>query len=111
MLLDFLFSKSHFDQFGRNSTDISHIIAAKIRFLIETTKEIAENLQAFSKLRNTIAELALSKADLIPYNHCFSKSSPCGPIPHNHLTRALMPRQPYSEAVKSDGEERFPLLP
>jgi len=62
VLLDFLFSKSHFDQFGRNSTDISHIIAAKIRFLIEATKKIAENLQAFSKLRNTIAELALSKA-------------------------------------------------
>ena len=33
-----------------------------------------------------------------------------GPIPHN-LTRPLMVRQPYSEAVKSDGEERFPLLP
>ena len=30
------------------------------------------------------------------------KSYPCGPIPHNHLARALMPRQPYSEAVKSD---------
>ena len=29
----------------------------------------------------------------------------------NNLARALMPRQPYSEAVKSDGEERFPLLP
>ena len=28
--------------------------------------------------------------------------SPCGPIPHYHLARALMPRQPYSEAVKSD---------
>ena len=111
MLLDFLFSKSHFDQFGRNSTDISHIIAAKIRFLIEITKEIAENLQAFSKLRNTIAELALSKAvsSLTPID--FSKTSPCGPIPHYHLARALMPRQPYSEAVKSDGEERFPLLP
>ena len=27
------------------------------------------------------------------------------------LARALMPRQPYSAAVKSDGEERFPLLP
>ena len=27
------------------------------------------------------------------------------------LTRPLMVRQPYSEAVKSDGEERFPLLP
>ena len=25
--------------------------------------------------------------------------------------RPLMVRQPYSEAVKSDGEERFPLLP
>ena len=25
-----------------------------------------------------------------------------GPIPHNHLARALMPRQPYSAAVKSD---------
>ena len=28
--------------------------------------------------------------------------SPCGPIPHYHLARALMPRQPYSEAVQSD---------
>ena len=37
--------------------------------------------------------------------------SPCGPIPHNHLARALMPRQPYSETVQSDEEERFPLLP
>ena len=27
---------------------------------------------------------------------------PGGPIPHNHLARALMPRQPYREAVKSD---------
>ena len=27
---------------------------------------------------------------------------PCSPIPHNLLARALMPRQPYSEAVKSD---------
>ena len=27
------------------------------------------------------------------------------------LARALTPRQPYSEAVKSDGEERFPLFP
>ena len=52
MLLDFLFSKSHFDQFGRNSTDISHIIAAKIRFLIETTKEIAENQKDDSKVSN-----------------------------------------------------------
>ena len=25
--------------------------------------------------------------------------------------RPQMVRQPYSEAVKSDGEERFPLLP
>lgn len=27
------------------------------------------------------------------------------------LTRPLMVRQPYSEAVKSDREERFPLFP
>ena len=33
----------------------------------------------------------------------FSKSSPCGFIPaKTPLARALMPRQPYSEAVKSD---------
>ena len=38
--------------------------------------------------------------------------SPCGPIPHYHLARALMPRQPYSAAVKSDEEERLhPLSP
>ena len=29
------------------------------------------------------------------------------PIPHKKLARALMPRQPYSVAVKSDGEERL----
>ena len=28
--------------------------------------------------------------------------SPCGPIPHYHLARALMPRQPYSEGGESD---------
>ena len=33
----------------------------------------------------------------------FSKSSPCGFIPaKTPLARALMPRQPYSEAVQSD---------
>ena len=43
----------------------------------------------------------------------FSKSSPCGFIPaKTPLARALMPRQPYSAAVKSDGEERLhPLSP
>ena len=43
----------------------------------------------------------------------FSKSSPCGFIPaKTPLARALMPRQPYSTAVKSDGEERLhPLSP
>ena len=35
-----------------------------------------------------------------------------GPIPYNNLARALMPRQPYSVAVQSDGEERLhPLSP
>ena len=35
--------------------------------------------------------------------NCFSKSSPCGFIPAKTiLARALMPRQPYSVAVKSD---------
>ena len=33
-----------------------------------------------------------------------------GPIPHN-LARPLMPRQPYSVAVQSDGEERLHPLP
>ena len=66
------------------------------------------NHQYQGKLRN--APSTLSQRSPIPHNH-FSKSSPCGPIPHNQLARALMPRQPYSEAVKSDGEERFPLLP
>ena len=47
----------------------------------------------------------------VPHFSMVSRVIPCGPIPHNHLARALMPRQPYSEAVKSDGEERFPLLP
>ena len=43
----------------------------------------------------------------------FSKFSPCGFIPaKTPLARALMPRQPYSAAVKSDGEERLhPLSP
>ena len=37
-----------------------------------------------------------------PYS-CFSKFSPCGFIPaKTTLARALMPRQPYSVAVKSD---------
>lgn len=66
------------------------------------------NHQYQGKLRN--APSTLSQRSPIPHNH-FSKSSPCGPIPHNQLARALMPRQPYSEAVKSDGEEWFPLLP
>jgi len=40
------------------------------------------------------------------------KSSPCGFIPaKTPLARALMPRQPYSVAVKSDGEERLHPLP
>ena len=33
------------------------------------------------------------------------------PIPHKKLARALMPRQPYSVAVKSDEEERLHPLP
>ena len=42
----------------------------------------------------------------------FSKFSPCGFIPaKTPLARALMPRQPYSAAVKSDGEERLHPLP
>ena len=38
------------------------------------------------------------------YNHAV-------PSRTTSLARALMPRQPYSVAVKSDEEERFPLLP
>ena len=42
--------------------------------------------------------------------------SPGGPIPHKKLQlrcwrRPLMVRHPYSEAVKSNEEERFPLFP
>ena len=33
---------------------------------------------------------------------------PCGPIPQN-MARALMPRQPYSEAVPSTGGRLHPL--
>ena len=40
------------------------------------------------------------------------KSSLCGDIPaKTTLARALMPRQPYSAAVQSDGEERLHPLP
>ena len=59
VLHDLLFRKSHFEQFGRNSTDISHIIAAKIRYLVETTKEIAENMQAVSMCRKLPVTLSL----------------------------------------------------
>lgn len=37
---------------------------------------------------------------MMDYNHAVTS-----------LARALMPRQPYSVAVKSDEEERLPLLP
>ena len=67
------------------------------------------NHQYQGKLHNAPSTLSLRSPH--PAQPFFSKSSPCGPIPHNQLARALMPRQPYSEAVKSDGEERFPLLP
>ena len=41
---------------------------------------------------------------MMDYNHAVpSRITP--------LTRPLMVRQPYSEAVKSDREERFPLSP
>ena len=41
---------------------------------------------------------------------------PCSPIPHKKpqlrcWRRPLMVRHPYSEAVKSNEEERFPLFP
>ena len=67
-------------------------ICQKIRFLIENTKKIVENLQSISKLLN--APSTLSQRSPIPHNHFFSRSSPCGPILHNQLARALMPRQP-----------------
>ncbi len=41
---------------------------------------------------------------MMDYNHAV-------PSRTTSLARALMPRQPYSVAVKSDEEERFPLLP
>lgn len=41
---------------------------------------------------------------MMDYNHAVpSRLTP--------LTKPLMVRQPYSEAVKSDREERFPLFP
>ena len=57
---------------------------------------------SFQQITQYDSRASPQQGGLIPYNHCFSKTSPCGPIPHNHLARALMPRQPYSEAVKSD---------
>jgi len=60
--------------------------SAKIRILIETTKN---------------SRKSASFQQITQYD---SRASPQqgGPIPRNHLARALMPRQPYSEAVKSD---------
>ena len=53
-----------------------------------------------------------SQQSFILMQAAFSLSSQLiGPIPHINLTRPLMVRQPYSEAVQSDGEERLHPLP
>ena len=73
-----------------------NILLPKLLFFLETTKKIERNLQLISKL--------LQKT--VNYKLLF----PGGPIPHN-LARALMPRQPYSEAVLSTGGRLHPLVP
>ena len=58
-----------------------------------TTKKITRNLQLISKLPQKSVNYKLLTVN------CYS---PGGPIPQN-MARALMPRQPYSEAVLSTG--------
>ena len=79
-------------------------ICQKIRFLIENTKKIVENLQAISKLRNTIAELALSKAVSSLTTIVLARLLHAVPSRTKKTQlccwrRPLMVRQPYSEAV------------
>ena len=71
-------------------------------------------------LMGTTPDVILSKVEqqlslpAVPsrITNCFSKSSPCGFIPAKTiLARALMPRQPYSAAVKSDRRSGFLFSP
>ena len=64
-------------------------ICQKIRFLIETTKEIAENLQAISKLLNAPAELVLSKAVPSLKTNVLARLHPRGFIPAKTTWRGL----------------------
>ena len=54
-----------------------------------------------------LCKFVKSVVPFLSRNKSISKSLPCGPSPQN-MARALMPRQPYSVAVPSDEEERFP---
>ena len=68
-------------------------ICQKIRFLIENTKKIAENLKVISKLRNAPSTLSL-----------------WFPIPHNHFLASLLPAG-SSCTTNWLGEERGTFLP
>ena len=72
-------------------------ICQKIRFLIENTKKIVENLQSISKLRN--APSTLSQRSPIPHNHFLASLLPAVPSRTTNWRRPLMVRQPYSVAV------------
>ena len=67
----------------------------RLIYLVSKTDEIVVFLDIYPK-NGPLQQLASHTTN------CFSKSSPCGPIPHKNQARALMPRQPYSAAVKSD---------
>ena len=75
-----------------------NILLPKLLFFLETTKKIERNLQLISKLLQKSVNYKLLTVNCYP---------PCGPIPHN-MARALMPRQPYSEAVPSTGGRLHP---
>ena len=68
-------------------------ICQKIRFLIENTKKIAENLQAISKLLNAPATLSLRS-----------------PIPHNHFLASLLPAVPHPAQPTGEGFDAPPTL-
>ena len=75
-----------------------NILPPKLLFFLETTKKIERNLQVISKLLQKTVNYKLLTVN------CYS---PGGPSPHN-MARALMPRQPYSEAVLSTGGRLHP---
>ena len=77
-----------------------NILPPKLRFFLETTKKIKRNLQVISKLPQKSVNYKLLTVN-------YNLLSPGGPSPHN-LARALMPRQPYSEAVPSTGGRLHP---